>query len=69
MLFICPKTNEKNLFFLLIINIQTVIRWVNKACRFFFKEKQLYTSFFFIALAFRSVGDTKHLEIFLRKQI
>ena len=32
MLCICPNTNKKNFFLLLIINLLTMIQWVNKAC-------------------------------------
>ena len=39
-------------FFFLIINLLTVIQWVNKACGCFKRGKQPYTSFCLIASAF-----------------
>ena len=43
----------------LIINLLSVIQWANTAQRCFLTGKQPYTRFFFITMAFRSVGDTK----------
>ena len=51
-----PKYKEEENDFLLI-DLLTVIQWVNIACICFLKGKQPYTRFL-ITLAFRSGGDT-----------
>ena len=52
------KWETKQKYLLLIINLQTVIRLVNKGCRFSKRETTLQ-KLFLITLAFRTVGDTK----------
>ena len=56
MLYICLNTKKKKNVFLLI-DLLTVIQWVNIACICFLKGKQPYTRFF-ITLVFQLGGDT-----------
>ena len=52
-----PKYKEEENGFLLI-DLLTVIQWVNIACICFFKRETTIHKIFLITLAFRSGGDT-----------